>query len=179
MDWSRQRNGSPPRCRIWTTANPEHPRWPPIRRRRALRAGSPPWAPPWPASWSNRRQGWQPPLNSWPTWQQVSPPATRPTRSKSPASTPPVRAPPCRAGRPRRHQSSRRASSAGCTTRRARRDHLQCGALRRPASGEAFISGWRQVAGSARDASAAVRLVADSLLTAGIARWPPTWCAGT
>lgn len=32
-----------------------------------------------------------------------------------------------------------------------------------PASGEAFISGWRQVAGSARDASAAVRLVADSL----------------
>ncbi|WP_344035979.1 PPE domain-containing protein, partial [Mycolicibacterium poriferae] len=32
-----------------------------------------------------------------------------------------------------------------------------------PASGEAFISGWRQVAGSARDASAAVRSVADSL----------------
>ena len=31
------------------------------------------------------------------------------------------------------------------------------------ASGEAFISGWRQVAGSARDASAAVRSVADSL----------------
>jgi len=32
-----------------------------------------------------------------------------------------------------------------------------------PAGGEAFIAGWRQVAGSARDASAAVRLVADSL----------------
>lgn len=31
------------------------------------------------------------------------------------------------------------------------------------ASGEAFISGWRQVAGSARDASSALRLVADSL----------------
>ena len=30
-------------------------------------------------------------------------------------------------------------------------------------SGEAFISGWRQVAGSVRDASAAVRLIADSL----------------
>ena len=32
-----------------------------------------------------------------------------------------------------------------------------------PAGGETFIAGWRQVAGSARDASAAVRLVADSL----------------
>jgi gas vesicle protein len=31
------------------------------------------------------------------------------------------------------------------------------------ASGEAFITGWRQVASSARDASAAVRLVADNL----------------